>query len=103
MFNSLSPHRDPVGFGGQYGYYTDYETNLLCLTHRYYDSGTGRFVTRDPIGYNGGINLDRKCCCDRVCGLSTKNLPRKFIMCSEVCGQIRVVFSTTRAFFVRMY
>jgi len=61
-----SPHRDPVGFGGQYGYYTDYETgpgnsvagsSLLLLTHRYYDPATGRFVNRDPIGYDGGINL----------------------------------------------
>jgi hypothetical protein len=55
-----------VGFGGQYGYYTDYETgpgnsvagsSLLLLTHRYYDPATGRFVNRDPIGYDGGINL----------------------------------------------
>jgi len=61
-----SPHRDPVGFGGQWGYYTDYETgpgnsvagsSLLLLTHRYYDPATGRFVNRDPIGYDGGINL----------------------------------------------
>jgi RHS repeat-associated protein len=56
--------RDPVGFGSQYGYYTDPETGngttapgLLCLTHRYYDPGTGRFVTRDPSGYGGGVNL----------------------------------------------
>ncbi len=34
--------RDPVGFGGQFGYYTDTETGLLCLTHRYYDPGTGK-------------------------------------------------------------
>jgi RHS repeat-associated protein len=50
-------NQDPAGFGGQYGYYTDRETGLLCLTHRYYDPGTGRFVNRDPIGYNGGVNL----------------------------------------------
>ena len=48
---------DPSGFGGQYGYYTDTETGLLCLTHRYYDPGTGKFINRDPIGYKGGINL----------------------------------------------
>jgi len=48
---------DPVGFGGQFGYYTDTETGLLCLTHRYYDPGTGKFINRDPIGYQGGANL----------------------------------------------
>ena len=46
-----------MGFGGQFGYYTDTETGLLCLTHRYYDPGTGKFINRDPIGYQGGINL----------------------------------------------
>ena len=49
---------DPyAGFGGGWGYYTDAETGLSLLGHRYYDTGTGRFVTRDPIGYDGGINL----------------------------------------------
>jgi len=47
---------DPVGFGGQQGYYHDY-SGLYLLTHRSYDAGAGRFVTRDPIGYTGGINL----------------------------------------------
>ena len=48
---------DPAGFGRQFGYYTDTETGLLCLTHRYYDPGTGKFINRDPIGYQGGANL----------------------------------------------
>ena len=48
---------NPIGFGGQYGYYTDLETGLVLMTNRYYDPGTGRFLTRDPIGYGGGINL----------------------------------------------
>ena len=49
---------DPyTGFGGQYGYYTDYETGLILCTHRYYDPNNGRWLTRDPIGYDGGINL----------------------------------------------
>ena len=47
----------PYGYGGQYGYYTDPETGLLLLTHRYYDPAEGRFLTRDPIGYAGGVNL----------------------------------------------
>jgi RHS repeat-associated protein len=45
------------GFGGQWGYYTDSETSLALLTNRYYDSARGRFLTRDPAGYGGGINL----------------------------------------------
>ncbi len=47
---------EPVAFGGQHGYYRDI-TGLYLLTHRYYDAGAGRFLTRDPIGYKGGINL----------------------------------------------
>jgi RHS repeat-associated protein len=48
---------DPFGYKAQFGYYTDVETGLQLLTHRYYDPNTGRFLTRDPIGYNGGLNL----------------------------------------------
>ena len=49
---------DPFGgFKAQHGYYTDYETGLQLLTYRYYDSSTGRFVNRDPIQYEGGVNL----------------------------------------------
>jgi RHS repeat-associated protein len=44
----------PFGFAGQHGYQTDSETGLMRLGHRYYDSSTGRFISRDPIhdGYN---------------------------------------------------
>ncbi len=52
-----SRYLDPAGFGGQWGYYTDVETGLDLLTQRYYDPQQGRFVTRDPIGYKGGLNL----------------------------------------------
>ena len=51
--NNPTPH----GYKGQWGYYTDGETGLLLLTHRYFDPATGRFLTRDPIGFEGGINL----------------------------------------------
>ena len=44
----------PGGVRGQYGYYTDTETGLLCLTHRYYDPGTGQFLNRDPAGTRAG-------------------------------------------------
>jgi RHS repeat-associated protein len=48
---------DPFGYKAQFGYYTDNETGLQLLTHRYFDSSSGRFLTRDPIGYRGGANL----------------------------------------------
>lgn len=51
------PLSEPFGYKGRVGYYTDTETGLQLLTHRHYDSNTGRFLTRDPISYNGGINL----------------------------------------------
>lgn len=47
----------PYGSGGRFGYYTDQETNLALLGHRYYDPEEGRFLNRDPIGYAGGMNL----------------------------------------------
>ena len=34
---------------------------MSLLGHRYYDTGTGRFVTRDSLGYAGGINLYAYC------------------------------------------
>lgn len=51
----------PFGYGAQSGYYTDPETGLMLLTHRYYDPTEGRFLTRDPIGYAGGMNLYGYC------------------------------------------
>jgi len=41
----------PYGYKGQWGYYTDVETGILLLTHRYLDPATGRFVTRYCIHY----------------------------------------------------
>jgi len=56
--NPLVPNpNDPFGYDAQWGYYTDNETGLLLLTHRYYDPTQGRFLTRDTVGYAGGVNL----------------------------------------------
>jgi RHS repeat-associated protein len=49
---------DPYsGYGGQYGYYRDSESNGILCTYRFYDPEEGRWLNRDPIGYEGGINL----------------------------------------------
>lgn len=46
--------RNPIRFQGQY---FDEETGLHYNRHRYYDPHSGRFVSKDPIGLFGGINL----------------------------------------------
>lgn len=35
----------------------DAETNLFYYKNRYYSSNQGRFISRDPIGYEDGMNL----------------------------------------------
>ena len=52
---------DVFEYGAQWGYYTDAETGLILCTHRYYDPSAGRWITRDPIGYEGGVNLYGYC------------------------------------------
>lgn len=37
---------DPYGFAGEY---TDAETGFQYLRARYYDPGSGQFLTRDPL------------------------------------------------------
>ncbi|SEU13869.1 RHS repeat-associated core domain-containing protein, partial [Pseudomonas graminis] len=45
---------NPIRFQGQYH---DHETDLHYNRHRYYDPRVGRFISKDPIGYLGGLNL----------------------------------------------
>ncbi|MEJ8855569.1 RHS repeat-associated core domain-containing protein, partial [Variovorax robiniae] len=45
---------NPLRFQGQY---LDEETGLHYNRYRYYDPGSGRFVSSDPIKLAGGVNL----------------------------------------------
>ncbi|KVX50474.1 hypothetical protein WT33_33175 [Burkholderia stagnalis] len=44
---------NPLRFAGQY---FDRETGLHYNRHRYYDPSSGRFISKDPIGLQGGLN-----------------------------------------------
>jgi len=46
--------RNKLRFQGQQ---VDDETGLSYNRHRYYDPDAGRFVSRDPIGLRGGVNV----------------------------------------------
>lgn len=47
---------NPYQFAGQLGVEQD-ETGLLYMRARYYDPVLGRFISKDPIGILGGLNL----------------------------------------------
>ncbi len=62
MASNTATASDPyTGFGADAGYRTDSSTGLELLGHRYYDPANGRFINRDPIGYDGGIGLYGYC------------------------------------------
>ena len=54
--NKQEAKAQPFQFAGQFGVMT--ETNgLLYMRARYYDSKLGRFLSEDPSGFDGGLNL----------------------------------------------
>jgi RHS repeat-associated protein len=51
---------NPYRWGGAHGYYADEDVGMYLMGFRWYDSFTGRFISRDPIGFDGGdMNLYR--------------------------------------------
>lgn len=47
---------NPFRYVGKYGVIDD-NNGLLYMRARYYDPEVGRFITKDPIGFAGGVNL----------------------------------------------
>ena len=71
MVNSQSTVANNLRFQGQY---FDAETGLHYNYHRYYDPRTGRYITPDPIGLAGGINLYAYAGNDPVGGIDPQGL-----------------------------
>jgi RHS repeat-associated protein len=53
--------KQPLQYKGQFGYYTDVHTDLCYCLNRYYDPRTGHWLSRDPIGLEGGVNVYQYC------------------------------------------
>ncbi len=49
---------NPMRFGGQVGYYRDIASRLYVRA-RHLRADLGRWMSRDPIGFSGGINIYR--------------------------------------------
>jgi RHS repeat-associated protein len=59
--NKLAGTQETYSYNAKYGYYFDAETGFYYCTHRYYDPANGRWLTEDPIGFEGGFNLYGYC------------------------------------------
>jgi RHS repeat-associated protein len=51
----------PLQYKGQFGYYADSDAGLFYCLHRYYDPRSGKWISRDPAGLEGGVNVYEYC------------------------------------------
>ncbi len=77
--------KGPFGYSGSAGYQED-ETGLQLLGHRYYDSSTGRFITRDPI--KDGQNWYAYCGNNPVNRIDADGLKKLVIVIGDIGGPI---------------
>src|SRR5205085_11461703 len=67
-------------FAGAWGYQTEWASatepglGLQYLQQRYYDPAIGKFISPDPIGHDGGLNLYAYCENDPVQGVDPSGL-----------------------------
>ena len=54
---STGSDTNPFKYGGKYGYYTDGWAGIILAGQRWYSPDLKRWLSRDPIAYDGGENL----------------------------------------------
>ncbi len=57
LTNTTTDPNNNFTFIGRYGGFKDWDSGLIQFQHRWYDSALGRWMSRDPIGVRGGVNL----------------------------------------------
>jgi len=57
LVSSSGSISQPYQYVGKEGYYREGGLDLYLLGQRWYDEDVGRFISRDPIGEVGGLNL----------------------------------------------
>lgn len=62
----IDPPPTPFAFKGQWGAYTDERTGLIRMGVRDYAPTLGRFISRDPSGYAGGVIVYAYCIGDPI-------------------------------------
>ena len=81
----------------------DAESGLYYLRNRYYQPSTGRFMQRDPIGYEGGLNLYAYCGGDPIQGSDPSGLDPWAEQAAKDLRQFRQEYHLPYATLERMY
>ena len=55
--NAITDPVNSLTFVGRYFGQRDWDTGFTYFWHRWYDAELGRWISRDPIGIKGGVNL----------------------------------------------
>ena len=93
MTQEISTVENNLRFPGQY---FDKESNLHYNYHRYYDPGTGRYVSADPIGFGGrDVNWYRYADNNSLMYVDSSGLAKSYSDCVQQCvGAFKLFWSS---------